>query len=51
MRAGTELKIRTIAIFTYEDRYSLHRYKADEAYQIGPDEEPLKPYLDIEGNH
>ena len=48
MRAGTELKIRTIAIFTYEDRYSLHRYKADEAYQIGPDEEPLKPYLDIE---
>lgn len=48
MRAGTELKIRTVAIYTYEDRYSLHRYKADEAYQIGPDEEPLKPYLDIE---
>lgn len=47
-RAGTELKIRTIAIFTHEDRYSLHRFKADEAYQIGKDEEPLKPYLDIE---
>ena len=48
MRAGTELNIRTVAIYTYEDRYSLHRYKADESYQIGPDDEPLKPYLDIE---
>lgn len=47
-RAGTELKIRTIAIYTHEDRYSLHRFKADEAYQIGKDDEPLKPYLDIE---
>jgi len=47
-RAATELKIRTVALYTYEDRYSLHRYKADEAYQIGRDEEPLKPYLDIE---
>lgn len=47
-RAATELRIRTVAVYTYEDRYSLHRYKADEAYQIGPDEEPLKPYLDIE---
>ena len=48
MRAASELKLRTIAIYTYEDRYSLHRYKADEAYQVGPDDEPLKPYLDIE---
>ncbi len=48
LRAGAELNIRTVAIYTYEDRYSLHRYKADEAYQIGPDDEPLKPYLDIE---
>ncbi|MEZ4978816.1 MAG: pyruvate carboxylase [Chitinophagales bacterium] len=47
-RAATELKIRTVALYTYEDRYSLHRYKADEAYQIGEDDEPLKPYLDIE---
>lgn len=47
-RAATELNIRTVAVYTYEDRYSLHRYKADESYQIGPDEEPLKPYLDIE---
>ncbi len=49
MRAATELNIPTLAVYTYEDRYSLHRYKADEAYQIGRDDEPLKPYLDIEG--
>lgn len=49
LRAASELKIRTVAMYTYEDRYSLHRYKADEAYQIGADAEPLKPYLDIEG--
>ncbi|PJJ59673.1 pyruvate carboxylase [Hymenobacter chitinivorans] len=49
LRAATELGIPTVAIYTYEDRYSLHRYKADEAYQIGRDDDPLKPYLDIEG--
>ena len=49
MRAATELGIQTVAVYTYEDRYSLHRYKADEAYQIGRDDDPLKPYLDIEG--
>ncbi|GAA4380052.1 pyruvate carboxylase [Hymenobacter koreensis] len=48
LRAASELNIKTVAIYTYEDRYSLHRYKADEAYQVGRDEEPLKPYLDIE---
>ncbi|MBE7443568.1 MAG: ATP-grasp domain-containing protein, partial [Flavobacteriales bacterium] len=47
-RAATELHIRTVAIYTHEDRYSLHRYKADESYQIGKNDEPLKPYLDIE---
>lgn len=47
-RAATELHIPTVAVYTYEDRYSLHRYKADEAYQIGADDAPLKPYLDIE---
>ncbi|MDQ3051432.1 MAG: pyruvate carboxylase [Bacteroidota bacterium] len=48
LRAAAELGVRTVAVFTYEDRYSLHRYKADEAYQIGNDNEPLKPYLNIE---
>lgn len=48
LRAASELKIKTVAVYTYEDRYSLHRYKSDESYQIGPNSEPLKPYLDIE---
>ncbi len=47
-RAATELHIRTVAMYTHEDRYSLHRYKADEAYCLGAEDEPLKPYLDIE---
>jgi pyruvate carboxylase len=47
-RAASELNLRTVAIYTYEDRYSQHRFKADESYQIGEDHEPLKPYLDIE---
>ncbi|BDS11294.1 pyruvate carboxylase [Aureispira anguillae] len=48
LRAASELELTTVAIYTHEDRYSLHRYKADEAYQVGKDEAPLKPYLDIE---
>ena len=48
LRAASELKIRTVAMYTYEDRLSLHRYKADESYQIGAKDDPLKPYLDIE---
>lgn len=47
-RAATELKIQTVAIFTFEDRYSLHRFKADQSFQIGDETEALKPYLDIE---
>ncbi len=45
-RACTEINLETVAIYTYEDRYSQHRYKADEAYQIGTNDQPLKPYLD-----
>jgi pyruvate carboxylase len=47
-RACTELNIGTVGVYTYEDRYSQHRYKADESYQIGEDNAPLKPYLDID---
>ena len=47
-RACTEINVRTVGIYTFEDRYSLHRYKADESYQIGEDNQPLKPYLDID---
>lgn len=48
LRACTELNIATVAVYTYEDRYSQHRNKADESYQIGEDNQPLKPYLDME---
>ncbi|MEZ0265070.1 MAG: pyruvate carboxylase, partial [Phycisphaerae bacterium] len=49
-RSATELGIGTVAVYTYEDRFSLHRFKADEAYLIGPEEggEPVKGYLNIE---
>lgn len=47
-RACVEIGVRTVGIYTYEDRYSQHRYKVDECYQIGADNEPLKPYLDID---
>jgi pyruvate carboxylase len=48
LRACVELNLDTVAIYTYEDRYSQHRNKADESYQIGEDDQPLKPYLNIE---
>ena len=47
-RACVEIGIKTVGVYTYEDRYSLHRYKSDESYQIGEDNEPLKPYLNID---
>ncbi len=47
-RACTEINVKTIGVYTFEDRYSLHRYKADESYQIGEDNEPLKPYLNMD---
>lgn len=48
-RAATELGIRTVAIFSREDRVHLHRYKADEAYLIGLGKTPVGAYLDIDG--
>jgi pyruvate carboxylase len=46
-RTAHELGIRTVAIYTHEDRFALHRFKADEAYEIGRPGEPLRSYLDI----
>ncbi len=46
-RSAHELGIRTVAIYTHEDRYALHRFKADEAYMIGKPGEPIRAYLDI----
>ena len=48
-RSAHELKIRTVALYSHEDRFALHRFKADEAYQIGKAGEPIRSYLDIDG--
>src|SRR3982750_3594361 len=47
MRAATELGLRTVGIYSWEDRYSLHRFKADESYQVGGPDAPVKNYLNI----
>jgi len=46
-RAAYELGAKTVAVFPHEDRNSLHRLKADEAYQIGERGHPVRAYLDI----
>jgi pyruvate carboxylase len=48
-RACTELGIRTLGIFSKEDRSAFHRYKADETYPLDEGKDPLKAYLDIPG--
>ena len=47
-RACTELGIRTVAIYSDQDRLHLHRYKADEAYLVGVGKEPVRAYLDYD---
>src|SRR3984957_19009324 len=48
-RTAHELGIRTVAIYSHEDRFALHRFKANEAYRIGKTGEPIRAYLDIPG--
>jgi pyruvate carboxylase len=48
-RAATELGLRTVAIYAEEDRFSRHRFKADEAYQLDATKGPVGAYLDYEG--
>jgi len=48
MRAAAELDIRTVAVYSQEDRFSLHRMKADESYLIGVGKSPVEAYLDIQ---
>jgi len=48
-RAANELGLRTVGIYSQEDRLGLHRFKADEAYQVGAGKGPVQAYLDIEG--
>ncbi|MEM6547506.1 MAG: pyruvate carboxylase [Pseudomonadota bacterium] len=47
LRAANELGKRTVAIYAAEDRLALHRFKADEAYQVGEGKGPVAAYLDI----
>jgi pyruvate carboxylase len=49
LRAANELGLRTVAVYSQEDRLSLHRFKADEAYLIGQGLGPVQAYLDVEG--
>lgn len=47
MRAAAELGMRTVAIYANEDRFALHRFKADESYLVGEGKKPIAAYLDI----
>ena len=47
-RSATELGLRTVAVYTHEDRFALHRFKADQAFQVGGEGEPLGAYLDVD---
>src|SRR3977135_2569144 len=49
LRAASELGLRTVAVYSQEDRLSLHRFKADEAYLIGKGKGPVQAYLDADG--
>jgi pyruvate carboxylase len=48
MRAAAEMNIRTVAIYSQEDRLALHRFKSDESYLVGEGKKPLAAYLDID---
>jgi pyruvate carboxylase len=47
-RAATELGLATVAIYSTEDRFALHRFKADESYLIGKGKGPIEAYLAID---
>lgn len=49
LRAANELGLRTVAIYSQEDRLALHRFKADEAYEVGAGKGPVEAYLDVAG--
>ena len=48
LRAANELGLQTAAIYSNEDKLSLHRFKADESYQVGADLGPVQAYLSID---
>jgi pyruvate carboxylase len=48
-RAATELGFQTVSIYSYEDRFALHRFKTDESYLVGSGKGPIQAYLDYKG--
>jgi len=48
MRAGSELGCGTVGIYSHEDRFTQHRYKADQAFELNTDKSPVAAYLDID---
>ncbi len=46
-RAAYEIGAKTVAVFPYEDRNSVHRLKADEAYEISAEGSPVRSYLSV----
>ncbi len=48
LRAASEMGIRSVAIYSSEDRFALHRFKADESYLVGAGKKPIAAYLDID---
>src|SRR5438874_379285 len=49
LRAANELSLRTVAVYSQENRLSLHRFKANETYLIGKGKNPIQAYLDVDG--
>ena len=47
-RSANELNLRTVAIYAEEDRFGVHRFKADESYLVGKGKGPVAAYLDID---
>ena len=45
MRTASEMKMRTVAIYSQQDRQALHRFKADESYLVGKGKSPVAAYL------
>ncbi len=48
LRAASEMGIRSVTIYSSEDRFALHRFKADESYLVGAGKKPIAAYLDID---
>lgn len=46
-RACTELGIRSVAIYSEQDKMQMHRQKADESYLVGKGLPPVQAYLNI----